>query len=141
MDFRLGCELAPLRPSSWLGERNEIVFADTLQHEKHRGGVTRIGDEVRPFGQRIRSAYWSAPACLLHRIDLWCTEPHGVSAFRFNLFPNPASRKPAPGLKRVIRRAQMTRSTVGLARDLLAAADGGGPPPGSHNSPRPSRGR
>jgi hypothetical protein len=33
-----------LRLSSWLGERNEIVFADTLQDEKHRGGVTRIGD-------------------------------------------------------------------------------------------------
>src|SRR5579863_489665 len=33
-------------PASCSSERHEIVLADSLQHEKYRGRVARIGDEV-----------------------------------------------------------------------------------------------
>jgi hypothetical protein len=34
-----------------LGERNEIVLADALQHQDGRGAVARVNDEVRPLGR------------------------------------------------------------------------------------------
>ena len=40
------------------GKGNEIVFADALQNEKHSGGVTRIGNKVRPRGRDRKGLAW-----------------------------------------------------------------------------------
>jgi len=40
----------------WLIEADEIVFADSLQDQKHRRGVAGVGDEMwtpRPDGERL----------------------------------------------------------------------------------------
>ena len=37
-----------------LGERNEVVFANALEDEKHGGYIARIGDKVRPFRRHCK---------------------------------------------------------------------------------------